>query len=67
MLDESICHFSSVWSILLLLVCFGWKILFANDIDIDQMPLYVASDLGLHCLLLTFHVFPGKNGLLMFE
>ena len=27
------------------------------------MPHYVASDLGLHCLPMTFYGFPGKNGL----
>ena len=33
-----------------------WKILLllANNVDPDQMPHYVASDLGLHCLPLTF-------------
>ena len=28
--------------------------LFANSVDPDQIPHYVASDLGLHCLLATF-------------
>ena len=28
------------------------------------MPHYVASDLGLHCLPMTFYGFPGKNGLI---
>ena len=27
-----------------------WKILLANNVDPDQMPHYVAFDLGLHCL-----------------
>ena len=57
MLDESICHFRGVWSILsLLLVLFSRKILLANRAvsdQIDQMPHYVASDLGLHCLPMT--------------
>ena len=57
MLDESICHFRGVWSILsLLLVLFSRKILLANRADsdqIDQMPHYVASDLDLHCLPMT--------------
>ena len=35
----------------------------ANNVDPDQMPHYVASDLGLHCLAMTFYRFPGKNGL----
>ena len=26
------------------------EILLANNVDPDQMPHYVASDLGLHCL-----------------
>ena len=34
-----------------------------NNIDPDQMPHYVPSDLGLHCLPMTFLLFPGKNGL----
>ena len=29
---------------------FLWKILLANNVDPDQMPHYLASDLGLHCL-----------------
>ena len=29
------------------------KILLANTVDPDQMPHYVASDLGLHCLPMT--------------
>ena len=41
MLDESICHFRGVKSIL------------ANSADPDQMPHYVASDLSLHCLPAT--------------
>ena len=36
----------------------------ANNEDPDQTPLYVASDLGLHCLpMRPFYGFPGKNGL----
>ena len=33
-------------------------------VDTDQTPHDVASDLGLHCLPMTFHRFPGKNGLM---
>ena len=29
------------------------EILFTNIVDPDQMPHYVASDLGLHCLYMT--------------
>ena len=38
------CHFYSI---------FDGKILLANNVDPDQMPHYVASDLGLHCLPMT--------------
>ena len=34
-------------------VPFLFEILFANNVDPDQMPHYVASDLGLHCLPMT--------------
>ena len=40
-----------------------WKILLANNAEPDQMPHYVASDLGQHCLLMAFYGFPGNNGL----
>ena len=53
MLDESICHLRGVWSVLWLLFYFRWKILLANNIDPDQMPHYVVSDLGLQCLHMT--------------
>ena len=53
MLDESICYFRGVVSILSPLFYFRWKILLANNVDPDQMPHYVASDLGLHCLPMT--------------
>ena len=35
------------------LFCRLWKILLANNVDPDQMPHYVASDLGPHCLPMT--------------
>ena len=63
MLDEFIFHFRAVRSILSLLFFFCWKILLANNVDPDQMPHYVASDLGLHCLPMSFYGFPGKYGL----
>ena len=63
MLDESICPFRGVWSILSLFSMFLWKILLANTVDPDQMPHYVASDLGLQCLPMTLLWFPVKNGL----
>ena len=50
MLDMPICHLRGVRSIL---CCFhpifdGEYCLRANTVDPDQMPYYVASDLGLH-------------------
>ena len=54
---------SGIGSILLLLFYFGWKILIANNVDPDQMPHFVASDLGLHCLPMTLSWFTSKNGL----
>ena len=32
---------------------FLWKILFGNNVVIDQTPHYMESDLGLHCLPMT--------------
>ena len=64
MLNESICHFRGVWSISSLLFHFFlWNVLLANNVDPNQMPHYVASDLALHCLPMTLYGFPGKNGL----
>ena len=37
--------------------------LLANNVDPDQTPHHVASDLSLHCLPLPFYGFPGKNGI----
>ena len=56
MLDEFVCHFRSVRSILSLLFYFWWQTLLANNVDSDQTP-HVASDLGLHCLPIAFAVF----------
>ena len=53
MLDESICYFKGIGSILSLLFYFLWKILLANIVDPDQTPHYVASDLDLHSLPMT--------------
>ena len=39
------------------------KILLANNVDSDQMPHNVASDLGLHCLSMNPLCVSGKNGL----
>ena len=43
-------------------ILFLKKIPFSEPVDPDQMPHYVASDLGLHCLPVTLFRFPGKNG-----
>ena len=51
MLDESICHFRGVRSIFFIL--FLMKNMLANNVDPDQMPHYVGSDVGLHCLHMT--------------
>ena len=53
MLDESVCHFRGVGSFLSLLLYFSCRILLANNVDSDQMPHDVVSDLGLHCLPVT--------------
>ena len=63
LLDEFICHSRGVGSILLLLFYFSWKILFVNNVDFDQTPHHVATDLGLHCLPMSLYGFSGKNGL----
>ena len=55
--SDLFCHFYSI---------FDGKILLANNVDSDQMPHNVASDLGLHCLsltLLVIYMFPGKHRL----
>ena len=43
-------------------IYFEWKILLANNVDPNQMPHYVASDLGLHCLPDPFMGFPVSMG-----
>ena len=53
MFDKSICHFRGVGSIRHFYSIFDGKILSANNVDPDQMPHYVASDQGLHCLPIT--------------
>ena len=35
-------------------ILFFMEILLANTVDPDQTPHYVVSDLGLHCLPMTF-------------
>ena len=52
MLYKSICHFRGVGSILSLFFIFNGK-LYKQSVVPDQMPHYVASDLGLHCLPMT--------------
>ena len=47
--------FVVLWvSFLSLLFYFSWKTLLASIVDPDQMSHYVASDLGLHCLTMTW-------------
>ena len=54
MLDESICHFRSVRSILLpKVILFLMENPVSKPVDPDQMPHHVASDQGLHCLPMT--------------
>ena len=38
--------------------------MFANNVDPDQMPHNVASDLGLQCLPMAFYEFPSKEWLM---
>ena len=67
-LDESICHFRGVGSVLLpLFYFFLWKILLANIEDPDQMPHYVASDLGLHCLHFFLQYLGQIRRMILFE
>ena len=63
MLDKSICYFRESGLFCCFYSIFDGKILLANNADPDQMPHYVASDLGLHCLPMSLLWFPGKNGL----
>ena len=57
-----------IWEVWGLFRCFYsfflWKILFANKVDPDQKPHYVASDLVFIVCLWPFYGFPGKNGLM---
>ena len=62
MLDESICHFSGVGSIFAHFYYIFMENPIANSVDSDDTPHYVASDLGLHCLPMTFYRFSRKNG-----
>ena len=61
LLDEALCHFRGARSVLSLSFYFLWKILLANNVDFDQIPHYVASDLGLHCL--SIQVRTGYRGM----
>ena len=44
-------------------ILFLMKILLANIVDPDQMPHFMVSDVGLHCLPMTLYRFPGNNRL----
>ena len=45
--------YRDVGSVLSMLVYFLWKILLENNVDPDQTPHYVASDVGLHSSPMT--------------
>ena len=49
-LEESISNFRAVWGTFSFLFCFESILVLTNNEDPDQMPHFVASDLGLHCL-----------------
>ena len=53
MLDESIWCLVYFVAFIFLFFFFLWKMLFGNNADLDQTQHYVASDLSLHCLLMT--------------
>ena len=46
--------FKECWVYFVPFILFLMKILLAKDVDRDQMPHYVANDLGLLCLPMTF-------------
>ena len=46
-------HLSILGVLTLFFHFISWKILLINNVDPDQMPHDVASDLGLHCLPMT--------------
>ena len=62
MLDESISYVRDFRSILSLLFQFFTENP-VNNVDPDEMPYYVASDLGVTVCLRPFYEFQGKNGL----
>ena len=53
MLDKSICPFRGISSIFVAFILFLMENPVTNNVDPGQMPHYVASDLGLHCLPMT--------------
>ena len=53
MLDGSICHFMGVGVYFIAFILFFDEKILSNNVDPDQMPHYVASGLGLHCLHMT--------------
>ena len=52
-LDLSIFSFMDVWYIFSFLMHFEQKLLYANNVDPDQTPRSVASELGLHYLSMS--------------
>ena len=55
-LDRSISSIRSIWLILLLPCCTEIPVFKANSVHFDQTPRSAASDLGLHCLLMSLYV-----------
>ena len=53
--DQSISNIRGIW-LVFIIPCFIESPVFnAKSVDPDQMPHSVASDLGLHCLLVSFY------------
>ena len=53
-LDRSISSSRGVWLVLFLPCFIEIPVFNANSVNPDQMPQFAASDLGLHCLLMSF-------------
>ena len=62
-MDCSISNLRGVWYIFI--ICIEMSLFNANSVDPDQMPHYVASDLGLHCLPKSFYGTQDMNVLIM--
>ena len=51
--EKSICNFRGVGIFYRFCSIFFWKILLANNVNPDETPHCMASDLGLHCVPMT--------------